>query len=495
MKNQVPKTSAQNGTHGWIGTETVETRFGTFEFNGGYPTADSTHSLGELLVFNRAIEVYLSQMPGVSTFHVRKGLSDFGARGYNQFVIWETLMDAETLLVTGNSELVYGLSFLDLKRDGPTVVDVPAGLLGGFCDMWQEQIMDIGPTGSDKGAGGTFLILPPHFEGIVPPGYYSAKSRTFGVCFAVRGYLVDGKPDKAVALMKAIRIYPVAKKTAPLAMAFLNGSGRQIDTIFPDNYQYFESLVQLIEQEPAEVVPSHERFFLASIGIEKGTSFRPDASRKRLLADAAWMGSAMARRNGFASNDPERIVYPDRRWESSVVGASPNWDSQGYVNSDRRATFAYSTVGMSAAMALKVIGGSPHYFLTMRDASGTYLDGSQSYRLNLPARIPVKNFWSVVVYDAESRSMLRTGQKFPSVSQYTNPTTNADGSVDIYFGPRLPQGIQNNWIQTVEGRGWFPLLRFYSPLQSLFDHTWKPGDIEALSEPQFFEKSARLITP
>ena len=146
----------------------------------------------------------------------------------------------------------------------------------------------------------------------------------------------------------------------------------------------------------------------------EGKAFLPDVGRRQLLADAACLASAIARANTFASNDAERLVYPDRRWEWAFLGGSADWDTQGFVNSDRRAAFAYAAIGMSAAMVRKVIGQGSQYLWTMRDADGKYLDGSRTYRLRLPTKIPVAHFWSVVVYDPMSRSMLKTG---PALSE------------------------------------------------------------------------------
>ena len=161
----------------------------------------------------------------------------------------------------------------------------------------------------------------------------------------------------------------------------------------------------------------------------------------------------------------------------SSIG-SATWDSQGFVNSDRRAAFAYSAIGMSPAMASKVVGVGSQYLWSLRDATGEYLDGAASYRLHLPANIPVKNFWSVVIYDAKTRSLLRTEQPFPSISPYGGAVIQPDGSVDVYFGPEAPAGKEKNWIQTVPGVGWFVILRFYGPLQPFFDGSWVPGDVE-----------------
>jgi hypothetical protein len=263
-------------------------------------------------------------------------------------------------------------------------------------------------------------------------------------------------------------------------MHFVNGSHQEIDTIFADNYLFFEDLAEIITSEPEDAISAPERFELASIGIEKYKPYKPNAERRAVLADAARVGSAMARVNTFASDDPERLVYPDRKWEWAFIGGSAEFISQGYVNTDRRAAFAYIAIGMWPAMVEKIVGGGSQYLWTPRDAEGDYLDGANFYGLSIPAEIPVRNFWSVVVYDAESRSMLRNNQKFPSRSAYTDPAINADGSIDLYFGPKAPPEGAKNWIETVPGKGWFPLFRFYGPREPFFDKSWKPGDIERI---------------
>ena len=212
--------------HGWIGTETVKTRFGDFEFQNGYPTAEATDKLYELRTFDRAVESYLHFVTIMSMFYMQKGLNESGLDAPNKFLIFETLLDAQSLYFTANTESIYGMQFLDLKRDGPTIVEAPPGLLGGFSNMWQQSLIGLGPTRADKGKGGKFLLLPPDYEGKAPAGYLSAKSPTYGVWFGVRGFLVNGKSDQALALMKAVRIYPLARAADPPAMTFLNGSGK-----------------------------------------------------------------------------------------------------------------------------------------------------------------------------------------------------------------------------------------------------------------------------
>ncbi len=472
-------SSSSTDGYGWLSSETVRTRFGDFEFRNGYPTPAAADALLDQLKFNRGIEVYLTQIPSVSIVAEHRGLADFGAKRPNQLVIWEQLMDATTILLTPNTETVYALGHLDLKADGPTVVEAPPKMLGFAMDALQRYLVDIGIPGPDKGQGGKYLFLPPGYAGPVPDGYFAFKSPTFTVSFGMRGFKVDGKTDQAVALMKQTKVYPLAKASSPPPMEFLNGSGKAINTVAPDTFAFFEMLAQLVDEEPAEVFTPLERFYMQAIGIGKGKSFNPTPKDKALLADAARVGAAMARANSFASSDPDTFYYKDRKWQ--YVGNVPyNFNKDGVLEIDRRAYVYYMALGNSPAMMTKNVGIGSYYLWTYKDAAGGFLDGAENYQLRIPANVPAKDFWSVLVYDSMSRSELQNGEKFPSVSKYTDPKVNADGSVDVYFGPTMPPGQEKNWIKTVAGKGWFPIFRFYGPLEPLYDKSWALNDIEKM---------------
>ncbi len=464
--------------HGWLNTETLHTPFGDFEFKNGYPAGDTEERLRKLQTLNRAIEVYLTQLMPVSEIALREGMRAFGATKPTQVVLWEDLMDAKTVLLTANTETVYGLSHLALRSDGPTVVEAPPHMLGFLQDGLQRYLADIGPLGPDKGNGGKFLVLPPGFKDDVPEGYFVVRSPTYSVTFAVRGFQVDGKTDQAVKLMKGIRVYPLAKAPSPPPMEFLNGSGKDIDTLFPDNLRFFELLAMLVDEEPLESFGALERSMMQAIGIEKGKPFKPDDATKALLSDAARLGGAMARANTYGSTTAG-FYYPDRKWQGIQEGMTYTFARDGAPQIDARNNIYYMAAGNSPAMMEKNVGQGSQYLWTYRDRDGNYLDGARNYRLHIEPQIPAKNFWSVVVYDALSRSELQNGQALPSVSVYSKPQINADGSVDIFFGPDEPKG-KGNWIRTVPGKGWFPIFRFYGPTQEYFDKTWKLEDIVAL---------------
>ena len=464
--------------HGWINSETLKTRFGEFEFKDGYPVGDTADRLFEAQKLNRAIEVYLTQLMPVSEIAMREGLRAFGSKTPQQVVIWEDLMDAGTVLLTANTETIYAITHLDLKKDGATVVEAPQKMLGFLQNGVQRYLMDIGPLGPDKGQGGKFLILPPEYKGEQPKGYFVARSPTYSVTFAVRGFQVEGKTAPAVALMKQIKVYPLSKAASPPPMQFLNGSHQKIDTLFPDTDRFFDLLAMLVEEEPRDIFGPLERFQMHAIGIEKGKPFKPDAKTRKLLAEAARIGGAMARANTFASQADGVFYYPDRKWQGVLPGNDYTFTRDGAPQIDARNNAYYMAAGNSPAMMAKNVGQGSQYLWTYRDASGEFLHGAASYKLHVPTNIPIKNFWSVVVYDALSRSELQNSQKLPSVSMYTNPKENDDGTIDIYFGPKCPTGKEKNWIETLPDRGWFPIFRFYSPTEAYFDKSWKLPDIE-----------------
>ena len=469
---------AQTDGRGWLNSETLQTRYGTFEFKNGYPVGDTTARLLDVQKLNRAIEVYTTQMMRVSEIGLREGLRAFGARTPQHVVIWENLMDAKTVLLTANTETVYALGHLDVKADGPTVVEAPPHMLGFLQDGLQRYLTDVGPLGPDKGAGGKFLVLPPGYTGIVPEGYFVLRSPTYSVTVGLRGFQVDNKTDQAVALMKQIKVYPLANASEPPPMQFMNGSNQNINTVFPDTLRFFELLAMLVNEEPAELFDPLERWQMQAIGIEKGKPFSPDEKTKGLLSEAARIGGAIARANTYARSCDASLL-PGPQMAAPQGGMTYTFARDGAPQIDARNNVYYMAAGNSPAMMDKNVGQGSQYLWSYRDANGEFLDGGKTYRLHVLPNIPAKNFWSVVVYDALSRSELQNGQPLPSVSSYINPKVNPDGSMDIVFGPTEPQG-GGNWIKTVPGKGWFPIFRFYGPTEAYFDKTWALNDIEAV---------------
>ncbi|MFC1836836.1 DUF1254 domain-containing protein [Thermodesulfobacteriota bacterium] len=478
MTTEIPKSI--------IMPDKVETRIGVLEFFDGFPTDATVKKAYDFLDFQRGVDVFLDEMRAASMVAMRNGLHDLGIKKSNQVAIFEELMDSKALWLTANTETVYASNFLDLKADGPTVIECPPNVLGILDDMWMRYVGDIGNAGPDKGKGGKFLVLPPGYEGKVPDGYHVFRSKTYGVWFLVRGFLVDGKTGPAVENMKKrLRIYPLAKAGSPPPMEFKSVSGKFNNTIHANNFEFFEEINSLIQQEPKDAISPEARGRLALLGIVQGKPFKPDNRMRDILNEAALVGAAIARSQVFASRDKITYFYPDddRTWFSPfAIGNHEFIAKEGWLHRDARTLFMYVATGITPAMAVAMPGVGSAYAGACRDANGQYLDGSKTYKLTLPPNVPAKDFWSVVLYDVQTRAMLQTDQQFPSLnSERGGVKSNADGSVDVFFGPKAPPGKERNWVQTAPGKVFFLILRLYGPLKPWFEKTWRPGKIELVN--------------
>jgi hypothetical protein len=219
---------------------------------------------------------------------------------------------------------------------------------------------------------------------------------------------------------------------------------------------------------------------LASIGIEKGKPFAPEPRERGILTEAVAVANATARAIAFRPRDPSAYRYEGSAWYTPFLGNSYRYERRGVRLLDARAMFFYLATMTTPAMVVSKPGAGSQYALAATDSRGRYLDGGRSYQLSLPKDIPAKDFWSVVVYDPQTRSLLQTPRSSrPSLNSETGGVVmNPDGSTTIHFGPEAPEGKESNWIQTVPGKGWFTILRLYGPLESWFVKTWRPGEIE-----------------
>jgi hypothetical protein len=462
--------------------DSVETRLGTLRFFDGFPDDATVEAIYDNLDFQRGVQAFLTAMPGASVYALREGFRSQGADNQTVLVM-ETLMDSKSLFLTPNSESVYNLMWLDLKG-GPLVIETPPNVLGIIDDHWFNYVGDVGNAGPDRGKGGKFLLLPPGYAGEVPSDYFVFRSATFGNLFFWRGFLVDGDPRPAVENTKRFaKVYPLAQAANPPAMKFVDVSGVPFNTIHANDFSFFEEIDHLVQEEPAAALNPETLGLLAAIGIEKGKPFAPDARMKRILTEAAAVGNATARALVFRSRIKEAYFYPNSAWCTPFVGGSHEFLSQpGVRNLDARVFFFYYATGITPAMAMKMVGVGAQYAVAFVDSEGRPLDGSRTYKVHLPPGIPAKDFWSFVLYDNQTRSMLQTDARFPSLgSQAKGIVANADTSVDVWFGPAAPAGHESNWIQTVPGKGWSAILRLYGPLQPWFDKSWKPGEIERVS--------------
>jgi hypothetical protein len=456
----------------------VETRLGTLRFFDGFPDKETVQTVYDNLDFQRGVQAFLTALPAAALSALRTGIRTFGPD--NQTVlIAESLLDSHTLWGMPNTETVYTLMWLD-TTDGPLVIEVPPHVLGLINDFWGRWVTDVGNAGPDKGQGGKYLLLPPGYTGDVPDGYFVLPSRTFGNLGGFRGFLVNGDPRPSVESIKQhFRVYPLARAADPPAMHFVNISGAAFNMIPANDATFFDEAAAVVQEEPLEAVNPETRGLLAAIGIQKGKPFAPDARMQGILAEAAAVGKATARAIVFATRDRDAYYYPDSTWKMLYIGNDCEFSPGGVLNLDARTLLFYVGEGVSPAMMVKMVGLGSQYAFAEHDATGAYLAGAKTYRLHLPVGIPVKDFWSLVVYDPQTRSMPQTDQQFPSISSQTEGlVVNPDTSVDVYFGPTPPPGKEASWVQTIPGKGWFVILRLYGPLEPWFDQTWRPGEIE-----------------
>ncbi len=460
--------------------DSVDSSIGTLEYFDGVATPDTVSNVYDYLDRSRAVEVFLNSIPTMSMEALRVGQAAAGADASNKVCLFDTLLDSTGLVLTGNTSTMYAIGWLDLKADGPTVVDLPSGMLGILDDMGFLYMTDLGKAGPDKGKGGKFLVLPPGHTGDVPDGYFVVQSNTNGVWLFMRGNIDNGVKVAADHIKNNLKVYSLANASNPPAMEFINVSGKQINTVVPNDDSFFEKLHAVIQREPDDFLGPEAKGMMAAVGIVKGKPFAPDARMKKVFTDAAAIGNAAARAISYSPRNPGQFVYEgNKTWVMGYANKETTYTHNGARDLEGRVFFHFGYICVSPAMAVSIAGGGSDYAMAAIDSKGNVLDGSKTYKLNVPANPPVNDFWAVTMYDTQTRSQLQTDQQFPTLgSQDEGVETNADGSLDIYFAPEAPAGHEKNWLQTIPGKSWFIAFRLYGPLQAWIDQTWRLEDIE-----------------
>jgi hypothetical protein len=159
----------------------------------------------------------------------------------------------------------------------------------------------------------------------------------------------------------------------------------------------------------------------------------------------------------------------------------PSQETAHYTQLDERASWFYEATATSAGMVTKTPGVGSVYLGSNKDNDGNWLDGANTYRLRVPPNAPVTQFWSITLYDVSTRGLIENGTEITDRSSRHDLVKNADGSVDLYFGPKAPAGFEKNWVPTLAGKAWFPLFRLYGPTEAHFNRTWKLPNIEKVT--------------
>jgi len=462
-----------------LAQETLDTRIGKLNFDrSGYPTAETVQKLYDEMDFQRASQAYLWGIPAVGLNEWRRAHFDV-FKGRNGEMLSYLDFKEKLGILTPNYTTPYIATFIDLQRSGPMVVEVPAGLIAGMIlDPWQRVMADLGVVGPDKGKGGRYLILPPGYKKVAPKGYFVVPSQARTVLAGFR--LLDADKDKAIReLIPRIKTYTWTPAGTGQPMGARPAGDLQWSQMPPHGMPYWESLHDLIQRE---AVDERDRLTMAQLrflGIEKGKPFQPDARQKKLLEEGAVVGEAMAKAN-TSDKRVEPPFWPGTNWKHALV-VSVDQRAPSYDQLDERAAWFYEAVVISKAMLTQTPGVGQRYIATYKDKDGAWLDGGKSYRLHVPPNPPAKGFWSVTAYDEGTRQMVITPQGRPDISsRKADAAKNADGSMDVYFGPTAPAGKEANWVQTEPGKGWFAYFRFYGPTEAFFDKSWALPDVVKL---------------
>ena len=501
-----------------ITPDKVESRIGVLEFKDGVPSKATAEKIFDNLDFTYAHRAFMDNMRGVSIHMLRKGMQDIGMKN-NDVLVFSELMDAKSLFLTANADTIYVMGFLDLSK-GPVVLETPPKFLGAVQDAWFRWVIDLGQPGPDRGEGGKYLIVPPDYDGPLPDGgYFIARARTNSIVWFARSFLENHSDPKPVVenIRKFTKVYAyepggfgtavasflsgeskLGRVAPPPPTVFHEGSGKVMNTIPPSDFSFYEMLNEVVQREPATSLDPELMGPIAAIGIVKDKPFAPDARMKKIMTEALALANATSRSLFISARDASWYYYPGSSWQNYLFvtgyefetpiplitpeGVKP-FPATGYRTMDARSNFFYAVTGITPAMAMRLPGIGSTYLWTMVDTDKNHFDGAKTYKVTLPKDIPHANFWSITLYDNMTRSMLNTPQRYPRAGSQSYPSpaaeAAADGSTTIYFGPTQPAGVKRgNWIQTMPGKGWFTVLRLYSPLEPFFAKTWRPSEVE-----------------
>ena len=459
----------------------MESRYlGELTFQDGFPTRETASKVNDFVDISRAVELFINATPTASMYAMLNGHAEIGIKPNHSVGITEELMNARSLWLTPQTTTPYVHTEVDVK-DGPVVLEIGTPVLGFVDDAFFRYVTDLGLVGADKGKGGKYLLVGPDYEGEIPEGYFVTKTSTYRHWALMRIAAKPGETKEAIeAFKKTFKIYPLADAKNPKPTEFINLSNNQYNTIHANDASFYDEINEVIQYEPATAWDPELVGLAAAIGIKKGQEFSPDERMKKILSEASTIANAYARTVVFRPRNEGVYFYPgERRWYSPLAGGSHEFLNNGERVLDDRLVFYYYATGSTPMMVKPMVGKGSVYAMATTDISGVPLNGAMTYKVTLPAPIPAKDFWSFMVYDNQTRSILETDQVTGGLdSNSKGVKLNDDGSATVYFGPKAPEGQEGNWVQTMPGKGYNAILRLYGPLEPWFEKSWMPGDFE-----------------
>ncbi|CAM3971159.1 DUF1254 domain-containing protein [Vibrio neonatus] len=456
----------------------VESKYlGELSYTDGAPSLDTHNKASDFVDTADAVRVFLSGIPVASIQGLLAGHQSIGMEANRTIGISEDLLDAKSIWLTANTTTPYVSGEIDLKQ-GPVVLEVGTPVLGLVDNAAFKFVARVGATHpQDQGNGGKYFFYHSSYQGELPEGYIHIKSEGYRHWLLLRVITTPQTMDSDIAKLKeTMKLYPYGKQERT---NFKNFSGVKYNTVHAMDESFYSEINELIQYEPSAVFDAEWLSMAKRLGIEKGKPFTPDTRMQGILKEASKIATAEARSYYF---HPDESVtrYQDRKWFTPLVNGHEFIDNEnGVINADDRALFHFMATGITPDMVTKTEGKGSDYLLATRDQDDKLLDGSKHYTVTLPAGVPVTKFWSFMVYDNQTRSMLETDQKAAGVDGLSKGVKkNADGSTTIHFAPKAPQGAAGNWVQTVDGKGYNVIFRVYGPTQAWFDNSWKPSDFK-----------------
>jgi len=453
---------------------------------GGKPPAGAKPSVADLdyqVKYQRAFEAVLWSMPAIGIYGFHRASELIGA-GSNVILAFSRPARPNNESLTANNQVPYIASQTDLRK-GPVVLEVPAAseqasLYGQIVDHWQITIADVGPSGVDQGKGGKILLTPPGYTEPVSDDYIEIKSPSYRLTFAFRSVPgPESSPAQAYEYVQTMKMYYLSELPNPAPTKFMDPIDMRYSSLPQYDESWFEELYKIVSVE--EVFPRDKVMMgmLATLGIQKGKPYNPDEATKKAMRQAVIDAYFYMQQRWTHPEDPSRLWWEGKHWYDVLFHDDNNefaYDYDDRIDLDNRADRYYP-----GTYYPKKIGPKPavHYLYALADKNGDALQGGKTYSLTMPAQVPVKQFWSLVIYDMETFAFIYNPLDRSGLSSFDLPTMqkNSDGSVTLYFGPQPPEGLENNWIPT-EGKWPLPVVRFYGPTDEYYHRSWEMPDVE-----------------
>jgi hypothetical protein len=446
----------------------------------------SPEELESRTVHRRAVEAVIWGMSAVNTELMRQEMLTKTGGKVNQVIYWGRPLDWRNQTLTPNPDTLYFMAFFDTKDVGPMVLEVPPGdangsLNGNIVTVWQTSLEDVGLLGVDKGAGGKFVILPPGYRGKVPDGYAALPSDTYSGYALVRSNLKShGDADVAasIAYAKRVKLYPLAAAANPPETVFTDVKDVNYDSTIRYDVSFFHALDRVVQSEPWIERDRAMIDQLRTIGIEKGRPFNPDAKTQDILKAAIGEAKVLLEQRYDAGFPP---FWEKSHWTMPALPEAIEGQGTTYADHNKYAIDARGIGYTYAYIAIKRLGAGQFYLISLRDKDSQPYDGGNTYRLTVPPNVPIDQYWSVTAYDRQTHALIKNMSRASRASNAAEVQKNADGSVDIYFGPKAPAGKDANWVPTDPQRGFELMFRLYGPKKEFFDKVWRLPDVERIA--------------